>query len=165
MVEQEEAVCAICGANGWGDHRWFLIVETHWKDKLKVLHWNESLAWQPGVRQVCSSAHVRELVVHWMTTGCLDYPFAELPFHNPLRRRKVLKALRPLQVENHEVIKARQIGELAIHRESMQRILRDNPQALAGILDALLVAMAHSRAQDPQSLTADLELCGTHMEV
>lgn len=165
MLDQEEAVCAICGANGWGDQRWFLIVENHWKDKLKVLHWNEALAWQPGVRQVCSSAHVREIVVHWMTTGSLDYPFAIGGLTNVFRRRKVSKALRPPQLEPSGPLDVRQIGELAIHRESMQRILRDNPQALAGILDALLVAMAHSRKQDPKNLAGDMELCGVHMEV
>jgi hypothetical protein len=165
MLDHEEAVCAICGANGWGDQRWFLVVENHWNDKLKVLHWNEALAWQPGIRQVCSSGHVRELVVHWMTTGCLDYPFALSPFQNPARRRKVFRALRPVQLPDSPTDNARQIGEIAIHRESMQRILRENPQALGGILDALLVAMAHSRSQDPQNLALDMELCTTYMEV
>ncbi|MBA3916514.1 MAG: hypothetical protein H0X25_22250 [Acidobacteriales bacterium] len=76
MFEEEEAVCAICGTCGGGDSSWFIIVENHWQDKLKVLHWNEALAWQPGVRLVCCSEHVRELVVHWMATGSMDYPFA-----------------------------------------------------------------------------------------
>jgi hypothetical protein len=164
MFEEEQAVCAICGDSGWANEHWFLIVENQWQDKLKVLHWSETLAWQPGVRQVCGTSHLRELVVHWMTTGSLDYPFARTP-EDPFRRRKVLKSLRPLQLIAPDVSSAEQIGELAIHRESMERVLRENPQALAGILDALLLAMSPSRSLEGRGVESEMELCATHMEV
>lgn len=157
MFEEEEAVCAICGTCGGGDSSWFIIVENHWQDKLKVLHWNEALAWQPGVRLVCCSEHVRELVVHWMATGSMDYPFAMTSPGDTFRRRKLFKALRPIQTLAPDLGKTPQIGELAIHRESMERILRENPQALAGVLDALLVAMADSRRKDSPGIPSELE--------
>ena len=36
---------------------------------------------------------------------------------------------------------ARQIGELAVDRESMERVLSDSPQSLQTILDALMDAL------------------------
>jgi hypothetical protein len=33
------------------------------------------------------------------------------------------------------------LGELAVHRESLERILVENPESLAGILKALLSAL------------------------
>ena len=37
---------------------------------------------------------------------------------------------------------ARQIGELAVDRESMERVLSDSPQSLQTILDALIGRLA-----------------------
>ena len=62
-------LCTICGGQRTADERWFLVTENQWEDKLKVLRWNERLASRGGVHGVCSPPHVRELVVHWMTTG------------------------------------------------------------------------------------------------
>ena len=76
-------VCTICGGQRTADDRWFLVTENHWEDKLKILRWTDRLATQVGIHRVCSPPHVRELVVHWMTTGSLDYPFAGL--RRPLR--------------------------------------------------------------------------------
>ena len=70
--------CSICGEASAPTGRWFLVAENSWEDKLKILEWNERLACHTGVHQACSVGHVQQLVVHWMTTGSLDYPFAQL---------------------------------------------------------------------------------------
>jgi hypothetical protein len=54
----------------------FLVAESHWEDKLKVLEWQDELARRRGIYAAWSGEHVEELVVHLMTTGSLDYPFA-----------------------------------------------------------------------------------------
>jgi len=59
----------------------FLIIckefaEYRWEDKLKILHWSDYLAAYEDVEAACGTVHVRELVVPWMTTGSLRYPFA-----------------------------------------------------------------------------------------
>ena len=68
--------CTICGDEKTPGQIWFLIAESHWEDKLKVLEWRDELAKRHGIYAVCGAAHVEEMVIHWMTTGSLDYPFA-----------------------------------------------------------------------------------------
>jgi hypothetical protein len=131
--------CAICGAETLGDPDWFLVRQDYWQDKLRILHWNDRLAAQEGVQCACTAEHMQELVVHWMTTGSLNYPFAELaedPRQHGLRQR-----VAGLAGPGSETLGARQIGELAVHRESLQRALNENPQSLRTILDALSVAL------------------------
>ncbi|MBZ5706387.1 MAG: hypothetical protein LAN63_13640 [Acidobacteriia bacterium] len=140
MDAREVCVCAICGEEkSAGDH-WFLITESRWQDKLKILHWDDRLAAQAGIFHACSAAHVQETVVHWMATGGLDYPFAGV--HTTARRRPGLHH-RILLAEPPEVDTrgARQIGELSVHRESMRRVLSENPYSLSTILEALLSAL------------------------
>jgi hypothetical protein len=121
------------------DADWFLIAESRWEDRVKVLQWNDQLAMRPSIHTACSPNHVRELVVHWMTTGSLDYPFANviLPFPDRARRQQKLLAER----NDDKMLGVHQIGELAVHRESLGRALSDNPQSLNVILDELLYAV------------------------
>jgi hypothetical protein len=131
--------CAICGAETLGDARWFLVSQDYWHDKLRILHWNDRLAAQEGVQCACTPEHMQELVVHWMTTGSLSYPFARLaedPEQHWLRQR-----VAQLAEPGCEILGARQIGELSVHRESLQRALNENPQSLRTILDALCFAL------------------------
>jgi hypothetical protein len=131
--------CAICGEEKSEDDHWFLVTESRWQDKLKVLHWDDHLAAQAGIYHICSPAHVQETVLHWMATGGLDYPFARV---SAVRTRS---AMRPgiLLSEPQEVdtSSARQIGELSVDRESISRVLSENPYSLSVILDALLSAL------------------------
>ena len=69
-------LCAICGEERSGNETRFLIAENRWEDKLTVLQWNEQIAARYGIQVACSVSHAEELVIHWMTTGSLDYPFA-----------------------------------------------------------------------------------------
>jgi len=157
-MQAQNSGCAICGQQKRNESGWFLLTESRWQDRITILQWHDQLSIQPGVQRVCSTLHAQELVVHWMTTGGLDYPFARTSDRGEDARRKKLVQ------ENGavELAGARQIGELAIHRESIQRILRESPHSLTAILDALLCAL--ERNQVPSEAFIDVEtevLCGT----
>lgn len=68
--------CAICRQERSANQPRFLIAENTWEDKLTIMQWNDHLAARPGIQLACSIEHVEELVLHWMITGRLDYPFA-----------------------------------------------------------------------------------------
>lgn len=144
MASLRAHACTICGDEGPDARRWFLISENRWEDKLKILPWNASLAAQDGIHQVCSAAHVQELVVHWMTTGSLDYPFAENHLNRKPWRSRTQTHDAGDSVDTHGM---RPIGELAVHRESMRRVLNESPHSLKTILDALLSALHRDSAE------------------
>ena len=143
MQEIKQDLCAICGEDKSTDDTWFLVAENHWEDKLTVLQWNEELADCEGVHLACSPEHVAELVVHWMTTGSLEYPFARASLGAATLRR--LRSHWPQKGElkdNH----AEQIGELLVHRESIERVLNESPESLKPVLDALVGALHRESA-------------------
>ena len=135
------ATCTICGESRSTDQVWFLLAESHWDDKLKILHFQEEVAHRSGVHRACCPSHVEELVVHWMTVGSLDVPFAARHDRWELRRASSL----PLVLEA-DTSGARLIGELAVHRESVGRALEDNPDSLQIILDELLDTLEREAA-------------------
>jgi len=136
--------CAICSEERAAGQVWFLVAERHWEDTLKVLGWQDELARRPGIYAACSTGHVEELVVHWMTTGSLDYPFATVGNRTERPRRRHGSFLPT--IEEPDTRGARQIGELAVDRESVQRALRDDPGSLHVILDELLNALERETA-------------------
>lgn len=72
-------LCAICGEERSPNQHRFLLAENTWEDKLTILQWNEQMASRVGIQVACGIDHVEQLVIHWMTTGSLDYPFARTP--------------------------------------------------------------------------------------
>jgi hypothetical protein len=141
-------LCAICGDEKSAGSLWFLLAENRWEDKLKILQWDPQLARQDGIRRACSAAHVQELVVHWMTTGSLNYPFARVSSDDKAAPRCEAWPVRG----DVDTRVARQIGELAIHRDSVKRLLGESPQYLKTILDALVSALQReSRATRPET--------------
>ena len=136
--------CAICGEERSNGAPRFLLAENSWEDKLTILHWDEHVAVHEGIQVACSIDHVEELAIHWMTTGRLDYPFA----------RAALGASDWRHVTRHnagvDISGARRIGELAVHRESVERLLTENPRSLNVILDALLRALRQEIGIDPE---------------
>jgi hypothetical protein len=163
MDETTMNVCAICGEERSANDIWFLLAENRWEDKLRVLHWTDRLAAHNGIQPVCSPAHVRELVVHWMTTGSLDYPFARTSFWaGPARRYGRTRAAKSVA----DISAVQQIGELAVHRESMERVLVESPQSLEAILDALLEGLRHATAAtEAGAQSKDVEFCALAPEV
>jgi hypothetical protein len=151
-------VCTICGGQRTADTRWFLITESHWEDKLRILRWTDSLAGKDGMHRVCSPPHARELVVHWMTTGSLDYPFARIAARHPWRARRGENMSQ--RSGDLEIANAR-IGELAVHRESVGRALGENPLALNTILDELLIVLRREAGEVPSEVDAEDEIAWT----
>jgi hypothetical protein len=150
--------CAICGERKNGAQPWFLIADNRWQDKLRILQWHERLAAQPGIYHACTAEHVQELVVHWMTTGSLDYPFARVPSLGRSGNGKRTLVMPQEAAENCEIdtFGARPIGELSVHRESMRRVLGEQPHSLTAILEALLKALRHpSPACKPEAESRD----------
>ena len=127
--------CAICGEERSGNEPRFLLADNFWEDKLTILHWNEKLASRDGIQIACGLDHAEQLAILWMTTGRLDYPFARIALG--------ATAWRHISRQNSwvDLSGARRIGELAVHRESVERLLTENPQSIKGILDALLHAL------------------------
>jgi hypothetical protein len=127
--------------------RWFLVAESRWEDKLKILEWDDLLASQRGMHQACSVAHVQELVVHWMTTGSVDYPFAQIrPQASRLRFWK--RSPEPKTFEPTNLDSETPIGELAVDRQSLHRVLSESPHSLKSILDALMAALQRESPAD-----------------
>src|SRR5256886_10002773 len=138
MQHMRKHLCAICGDEKSAGGLWFLLAENRWEDKLKILQWDPQLARRDGIRRACSPAHVQELVVHWMTTGSLNYPFARVSSDDKAAPR--CDGAWPARVDLDTRV-ARQIGELAIHRDRVRRLLGESPQYLKTILDALVSAL------------------------
>jgi hypothetical protein len=137
--------CMICHEPQASPEGWFQVAENRWTDRLRILRFHEDPTFEPGAYSLCCPAHVRELVVHWMTTGRLDFPFASAGFP-PSRGTSSLQpevAADLAQAAVHQDVEqpSSLVGELAIHRESLTRILRENPNALSGLMEALLSAL------------------------
>lgn len=137
-MKKAGATCAICGEVQQQGNGWFMLVENRWTDRLKILAWNGTLAGTEGVHLACGTSHVQQLVVHWMTMGSLDFPFAEAPVAYTAKR--VSKA-KTLDQPNGYVSSSRVLGELAVDRESLRRVLRENPESLVAVLEALTSAL------------------------
>ena len=139
-------LCAICRQERSANQPRFLIAENTWEDKLTIMQWNDRLATRPGIQLACSIEHVEELVLHWMITGRLDYPFA--------RSALGMAGWRQISTRNRVDIRgARAIGELAVHRESLERLLTENPRSLQVVLDALLDALRQERAIEAEPVS------------
>ena len=141
MNDLRAKLCAICGEERSAHQTRFLIAENRWEDKLTILQWNEQMARRQGIQVACGVNHVEELVIHWMTTGSLDYPFARTALGVGSWHQSAGPSGRV------DIRGARPIGELAVHRESIERVLAENPQSLKVILEALLDAVRHEAAR------------------
>jgi hypothetical protein len=140
MANTNMQECTICGEERSAGQVWFLVAESHWEDKLRVLEWQDELARRQGIFAACCGGHVEELVVHWMTTGSLDYPFATVGNKKvEVRKQQLCWGLQTVEEPNTKG--ARMIGELAVDRESVRRALREDPESLRVILDELVNAL------------------------
>ena len=69
--------------------------------------------------------------------GTLDYPFARLkPVAEQSSRRSSVRSTSS-QIEP-DISGSERLGQLAVHRESLERILVENPDSLGSILSALM---------------------------
>ena len=143
MNGRVECRCVICREEHLDSDGWFLLTENRWTDRLKILNWNDVLASQPGVHAACCAGHVQQLVVHWMVTGSLEYPFAR---SRPEPRRSLLSRPEhpPAGHAEPDLSGSRTLSELAVDRQSLERVLMENPESMVGILKALLSALGSS---------------------
>ena len=137
MQEAPMPVCTVCGEARMAGQVWFLLAESPGEDKLRILHWHDQLARREGIHRACSPAHVQELVTHWMTMGTLDYPFADSGLTVSSQGRLASVAM----IEEPDTCCVRQVGEILVHRESVSRVLEENPDSLQVILDELSDAL------------------------
>jgi len=128
-------ICTMCGEQKTADQVWFLLAESHWDDRLRILQWQDEVAQRRGIHRACCPEHVQEMVIHWMTTGSLDFPFATMWQVTPGAGMTLPVVLEP------DTRGARQISELAVHRESVRRVLAENPESLQVILNELSSAL------------------------
>jgi hypothetical protein len=134
----EVGVCAICGNRKSLRETWFVITENHRQDRLDIWKHSQTEALRAGAYWLCGPKHVRELVVHWMTTGCLQYPFAascQTALNHEIE-------FAPLSSHNarQEALSSR-LCEIAVDREGIMRALRENPLSLNTILDEMIIAL------------------------
>jgi hypothetical protein len=132
--------CTICLTTRKENLEWFLLVENRWTDRLKILSWHYELASDPACHVACCTAHVQLLVIHWMTTGTLAYPFARTESCADSRTNPHAIHLSAIK-EDPDTSGAEVLGELAVHRESIDRILVESPASLGAILSALKDAL------------------------
>ncbi len=147
-------ICTVCGREKTKPG-WFLVAENRWEDKLTILEWNDRVAWMNGVLEACSPSHALELVVHWMRTNSLSYPFE--------RAQPTSRTHPPASRNDPDTSGARQLGELSVHRESIGRVLDENPYSLSVIFDELLFALrpeGMSRHREATEAECDAEFAG-----
>jgi len=154
-------VCTICRGQRTAEDGRFLVAEKQWEDKLKVLRWNDRIAARKGVHRVCSPPYVRELVVHGMTTGSLNYPFAWSVPPLPWKARR----LGNMHAESHDIEPGGvRIGELGAHHESVGHALSENPQSLNVILDELLSGLRREAGEASSEAGAEDEMLCTPVQ-
>jgi len=139
MKSAGQEVCAICLEPRGECEGWLLLTENRWTDRVKILAWNDILAAQPGVHAACGAEHAQQLVIHWMAMGTLDYPFARSYSRGKGSIRKSGIA-EPCAAEPDSK-GVRVFGELAVHRESLERVLSESPQSLISMMTALITAL------------------------
>ncbi|MGA8153496.1 MAG: hypothetical protein WB952_21270 [Terriglobales bacterium] len=147
MNEASLQLCTVCGEQKEAGQVWFLVAESHWQDRLAILQWEDEVSCRKGMHRACSPAHVEELVVHWMTTGSLDFPFAIAEERLERRPSSCLPVVHEADTRG-----TRQIGELSVHRESMDRALHESPDSLQIILDELTDALKREAISAPAGL-------------
>ena len=139
-MDTSDVMCAVCGAHRSANQEWFLVAQSRWQDRLRILQWDDRLALQNGVHGACRIAHVQELVVHWMATANLEFAMTgKASGHKRHARGRSAKGTaESIDLGAHG---ERVLGELAVHRESLTRVLHENPGSLVPVLDALLLAL------------------------
>jgi hypothetical protein len=137
-----ETRCAICGNPQGANETWFSVTENSRLDQVSVWLWTWRLSRDPRNHPVCGRHHAREIILHWVTTGCLHYPFASALHVS--RRVAASLARYPQAAANGW------LAELSVDRGSVERILAENPYSLNVIFDELAIALGAETGDDEQ---------------
>ena len=139
MDQPRKSSCTICGQVLSVQREAFAITQSLIDDRLRIYHWDH-LAARSGVHAACCASHVRELVIHWMVTGNLNYPFANSMSSRGASGPQSLHTGPELPCMGF----ATPIGELAVDHDSVSRLLQCNLASLVVILDELNDALQRS---------------------
>ena len=162
MRQRANAVCTICGVKKTAPNTWFVVVENRWEDTLRVLRWDDELTRTVGAHAACCIAHVQELVLHWMTTSSLNYPFAKPPWLEASLGLPQGAWDLKMEIDTGE---ARVLGELAVDREAIKRVLNESPHSLISMLGALKTALLDEPVRTPGCETAVPALHETFQDI
>lgn len=132
--------CSVCGKEANDHSGWFLMVENRWLDRLKVLHWHPLLAEQAQMQSVCGKFHLMTLITHWLTHANLQFLAAGAFDWN------LATGTAPADLTGGVSSMGRLVGELAIYRESLSSVWSGSPEALEGILNALIDGLGKKEA-------------------
>lgn len=135
--------CAVCRDWNVGQHNWFLLAQDQWLDRLRVFAWDRTVAQQAGVYCACTPQHVQEMVARWMVTARLV----------PVSRQSATclaegeearfeGSMRPVTA-NLDGLSL--LGELSVDRQSLARVLNEDPQLLISTLESLVKALQGER--------------------
>ena len=144
--------CTICDSHKDEDQTWFVVTESRWRDTLNIWKWNKSIADEVAAYSLCSRRHVRELIVHWMATGCLHYPFAKAYSASPSFRPKSDLSRKG---QAGQGLDRYWLGEITVDREGIARALRGNALSLNVILDELMIVLENQAVDDPEAELED----------
>ena len=126
--------CAICGNPRLARQTWFLVTQDCGLDQLQVWKGDVAFAQNSRADSVCGRRHLRELILHWMTTGCLHYPFAA-----DLRMTTIPNSTPQSGVAQE--VSSQQLAEITVERDSIRRVLAENPFSLNVIFEELMIAL------------------------
>jgi len=136
MVELHEYECAVCGERRSHEQFWFLIAESA-AEKIRILAWHDDVASRRGVSHLCSTAHVREMVVNWMAGIEPTFLATDGLASTPLRDHEYgVRVVRDADTQG-----ARELAELSIDREAVGRPLSCKPESLLILLDEMSDAL------------------------
>jgi hypothetical protein len=128
MNEIRTYVCEVCGRQEADHSGWFLVAEDGSRDTLDVLPWDERVANQPGMCQVCCADHVQRLAASWM----MPQTESHLQLSPPRR---------PPEPNLEEQGAAALLGELSINRAWIGGGAGEDQDSLLAILDAIEVVL------------------------
>ena len=123
--------CSVCGLETMRHSGWFLVMENHWLDRLRVIQWHPTLAAGREVKIACCREHLKTLIAHWLDKASLRFGPGDRPV--PIAGDPGCKGtlLRP---EPAGML----LGELSVHRDTGSRVWTGSPAMLESILEALI---------------------------
>jgi hypothetical protein len=139
--------CRICQAERRDGENWFLLIDNDWEDRLKILLWCDELEIPHQVYAACSPSHVQKLAAHWMATGSLEYPFGRTAARLD-HRFSAFRESRPPNTRYGDLSGIEELGELAVDRDSLHRLLLESPDSLVPVLDALISVLPSNSATE-----------------
>jgi hypothetical protein len=144
--------CAVCGIETKRHTGWFLVMDNHWLDRVKILSWHPVLAGTGKMRGVCGKLHLKILLTHWLNYSSLHLAaggFAPVP-------ASLASAQTGAGYPNLSL--GRVLGELAVERDWHSPSWTGSPEAMECILNAL-IGETETRAQSLE-LTAPERMVG-----